>query len=128
MEVHTREDLYNLKTRDRRLRDALQAKNYVKAVYAAVREEARYGNQTYATFWLVDAYHAQRYLLNTIEYCYPWHRKSIRKSENPLKNFFMKRPIPEELYEPIVEELRILFPDCTIRVEQDPIQLLVIGW
>jgi len=45
-----------------------------------------------------------------------------------LKNFFMKRPIPEELYEPIVEELRILFPDCSIRVEQDPIRLLVIGW
>jgi len=40
----------------------------------------------------------------------------------------MKRPIPEELHEPILQQLRTLFPDCDVRIEQDPVLLLVISW
>ena len=128
MDICTRQDLLDLKTRDRKLRDLKQIQNYVKAMYYSVKEMAKYGNQRSITFWLVDGYQAERYLLNTVEYFYPWHSRSIRKSENPLKNYFMKRPIPEELFEPIQQQLRTLFPDCDLHVESDPINLFVISW
>jgi len=47
MNICTRQDLLNLKTEDRRLRDLKQIQNYVKAMYYSVKEEAKYGNQTY---------------------------------------------------------------------------------
>jgi len=128
MEPLLRTDLLALKSRERRLRDQAQIEAYVKGIYQTVLEEARHGTQTYVTFWIVDAYHKSRYLLNTIEYCYPWHHKSIRKSENPLKNHFMKRPIPEEILEPIRAHLGVLFSDCIMTLEYDPIQLLVVRW
>jgi hypothetical protein len=128
MDICTRQDLLDLKTRDRKLRDLKQIQNYVNAMYYSVKEEARFGNQRYITFWIADAYQANRYILHRIEYFYPWHSKSIRKSDNPLKNYFMRRPIPEEIYEPIVKQLRTLFPDCDIHLEHDPIPLLVIRW
>jgi hypothetical protein len=121
-------DLLALRSRDRRHRDQEQIRNYVKGIYQTVLEEARHGTQTYVTFWLVDAFNKHRYLLNTIEFFYSWHSKSIRRSENPLKNYFMKRPIPEELYKAIFHQIRDLFPDCEITVEHDPIPLLVIRW
>ena len=121
-------DLLALRSRERRLRDQSQIGDYVKGIYQTVLEEAKHGTQTYVTFWLVDAYQKSRYLLNTIEYCYPWHHKSIRKSEHPFKNHFMKRPIPEELYDWIFGSLKRLFPDCEITVERDPINLFVIRW
>jgi len=123
-----RTDLLALRSRERRLRDQKQIEAYVKGAYHAILEEARHGTQTYATFWLVNSYHKSRYLLNTIDYFYSWHHKSIRKSESPLKNHFMKRPIPEELLEPIQAEICDLFPDCTITIEHDPIPLLVVRW
>ena len=121
-------DLLALRSRERRLRDQSQIEDYVKGIYQTVLEEAKHGTQTYVTFWLVDAYQKSRYLLNTIEYCYPWHHRSIRKSEHPFKNHFMKRPIPEELLIPIRTQVCTLFPDCSITVERDPIPLLVIRW
>jgi hypothetical protein len=121
-------DLQGLKTLDRRRRDHRQVAAYVKAIYYTVLEEAKYGNLNYCTFWLVDDYQAKKYLLNTCEYNYPWHSKSIRKSDSTLKNYFMKRPIPEELYDRIFGSLKRLFPDCEITMEQDPINLLVIRW
>ena len=121
-------DLLALRSRERRLRDQKQIEDYVKGIYQTVLEEAKHGTQTYVTFWIVDAYQKSRYLLNTIEYCYPWHHRSIRKSEYPFKNHFMKRPIPEELLIPIRTQICTLFPDCSITVERDPIPLLVIRW
>jgi len=128
MEPLLRTDLLTLKSRERRLQDQKQIESYIKGMYQAVLEEARHGTQTYTTFWIVDAYQKGRYLLNTIDYFYSWHHKSIRKSENPLKNHFMKRPIPEELIEPIQARIHALFPDCSITIEYDPIPLLVIRW
>ena len=82
-------DLLALRSRDRRQRDQQQIQSYVKGIYQTVLEEARHGTQTYVTFWLVDAYAKERYLLNTIEYHYSWHSRSIRRSESHLKNHFM---------------------------------------
>ena len=121
-------DLQALKTLDRKRRDQRQVQAYVKAIYYTVLEEAKYGNLNYSTFWLVDDYQAKKYLLNICEYNYPWHSKSIRKSDSTLKNYFMKRPIPEELYDRILRNLQSLFPDCGITIESDPINLLVIRW
>lgn len=128
MNPMTAADLQGLKTLDRRRRDLRQIQAYIKAIYYTVLEEAKYGNQHYATFWLVDDYQAKKYLLNTCEYNYPWHSKSIRKSDKSLNNYFMRRPIPEELYAPIRRGIDRLFPDCNITVEHDPINLLVIRW
>jgi hypothetical protein len=128
MQSMTTRDLQSLRTLERRLRDEKQVRSYVKAIYYTVLEEAKYGNMSYCTFWLVDDYQAKKYLLNTCEYNYPWHSKSIRKSDSSLKDYFMRRPIPEQLYERIFRELRRLFPDCDMTVEHDPINLLVIRW
>jgi hypothetical protein len=121
-------EIRDMKTRDRRQRDEQQVQSYVKAIYYTVLDEAKYGNLNYSTFWLVDDFEAKKYLLNTCEYFYPWHSKSIRKSDSEFKNYFMKRPIPEQLYGRIFKELKRLFPDCSIKVEHDPINLLVIKW
>jgi len=121
-------EIRGLKTLERRQRDEQQVKAYVKAIYYTVLDDAKYGNLNYSTFWIVDDFEAKKYLLNTHEYFYPWHSKSIRKSDSDLKNYFMKRPVPEQLYHRIHKELKRLFPDCEITLERDPINLLVIRW
>lgn len=125
---HSRQDLVALRDRDRKRRDLEQIQRYVNAIYNYVLEQARTGNVKYATFWLVDAFQSKRYLLHTHEYYYSWHSRSIKSTEVPLKNFFMKRPIPEEIYKPIFQQVRQLFPDCDITIEEDPVTLLVIRW
>jgi hypothetical protein len=124
----SRQDLVALRDRDRRRRDLEQIQRYVHAIYHYVLEQARTGYVKYATFWLADAFQAKKYLLHTHEYYYPWHSRSIKTTEVPLKNFFMKRPIPEEIYKPIFQQIRQLFPDCDITIEEDPVTLLVIRW
>ena len=112
----TSQELRDLRSEERRQRDQLQIAKYIGAIYSHVYQEAKYGSQRYCTFWIVDPLVARAYLTGVIEYNYPWHHKSIRKTGCRMANELLKRPIPEELLEPIIAGVRQLFPDCFIDV------------
>ena len=128
MQPYTKEDLLDLKDRDARRREERQIQRYVQGIWHTVMEEARYGTQTCCTFWLVNAAQAKICLRNTVEYNYPWHHKSIVKTNNRYVNGFMKRPLPTELLERILEGVEELFPDVDISLLKEPILMLKISW
>jgi len=128
MEPFTKNDLLNLRTRARDQRDKQEVQNYIRDIRNTVIRKAKEGNETFCTFWLINSSHATDWIQNTLEYFYPWHSKFIRKTGNRILDSCMKRPIPVELLDRILEGLRPLFPDCDIQFLKDPVDQLLISW
>jgi hypothetical protein len=128
MKPFLRTDLLNLRTNARRKRDEQEVQNYVRAIYYTVLRTAKEGNETFVTFWLINAAQAVEWIQGTQEYYYPWHSKFIRRTGNRILDSCMKRPIPVELVDRILEGLVPLFPDCDIQLLKDPIDQLQISW
>jgi len=128
MEPFTRADLLNLRTSARRKRDEQEVQNYIRDIRSTVLKKAKEGNETFVTFWLINSAQAIDWIQNTLEYYYPWHSKYIRKTGNRVLDSCMKRPIPVELVDRILDGLRPLFPDCDIEFLKDPVDQLLISW
>ncbi len=113
--MHTRADLKALRTEDIKKERAKQVELYVVAIEAAVLYEAKYGFQTYQTFWLIRAMEAPLFIRHAVGLCYPWKRRALTASSNPAVNTLLQRPIPEDLLDDILTLLQPIFPDCGIR-------------
>jgi len=110
------------------MRDEQEVQNYIRDIRNTVLRKAKEGNETFCTFWIINSSHAVQWIQNTREYYYPWHSKFIRKTGNPILDAAMKRPIPVELLNSILEGLSPLFPDCDIQIRKDPVDQLLISW
>ena len=127
MEPFTKMDLQGLRLSARRLRDEQEVQNYIRDIRATVLRKAKEGNATFCTFWIINSGQAVDWIQGTQEYHYPWHSKFIRRTGNRILNG-MKRPIPVELLDRILEGLIPLFPDCDIRLLKEPVHQLLISW
>jgi hypothetical protein len=128
MEPFTKADLQSLRTKARRQRDEQEVQNYIRDIRSIVLKKAQIGNETFCTFWLINSNQAQEWIQGTLEYFYPWHTKFIRKTGNRILDHCMKRPIPVELLDRILDGLRPLFPDCDMKLLKDPVDQLLISW
>jgi len=124
--MHTRADLKALRTEDIKKERQKQIELYVSAIEAAVLYEAKYGFQTYQTFWLIRPTEAPLFIRHAVGLCYPWKRRWIAASPNPSINTLLQRPIPEDLVDEILALLGPIFPDCSIR--RISTELLVNGF
>jgi hypothetical protein len=124
--MHTRADLKALRTEDIKKERAKQVELYVSAIEAAVLYEAKYGFQTYQTFWLIRPTEAPLFIRHAVGLCYPWKRRSLTASSNPAVATLLQRPIPEDLLDDILTLLQPILPDCGIR--RISTELLVSGF
>jgi hypothetical protein len=113
--MYTRADLISLRTEDIKRERAKQVELYVSAIEAAVLYEAKYGFQTYLTFWLIRAMEAPLFIRHAVGLCYSWKRRLIAASPNPAINTLLVRPIPEDLLDEVLTLLVPILPDCSIR-------------
>ena len=124
--MHTRADLRALRTEDIQKERQKQVDLYVSAIEAAVLYEAKYGFQTYLTFWLIRPMEAPLFIRHAVGLCYPWKRRFLTASLNPAVNTLLQRPIPEDLSDEILALLGPIFPDCSIR--KIPTELVLNGF
>jgi hypothetical protein len=124
--MHTRADLRALRTEDIQKERQKQVDLYVSAIEAAVLYEAKYGFQTYLTFWLIRPMEAPLFIRHAVGLCYPWKRRFLTASLNPAVNTLLQRPIPEDLLDDILTFLHPMLPDCSIR--KIPTELVVNGF
>lgn len=113
--MHTRADLHAIRLEDIKKERQKQVELYVVAIEAAVLQEAKYGFQTYVTFWLIRPMEAPLFIRHAVGLCYPWKRRLIAVSPNPAVNTLLQRPIPEDLLDEMLALLQPIFPDCLIR-------------
>ena len=113
--MYTREDLRGQRLEDIKKEQQKQIELYVSAIEAAVLYEAKYGFQTYLTFWLIRPTEAPLFIRHAVGLCYPWKRRFLTASPNPAINTLLQRPIPEDLLDEILALLHPIFPDCSIR-------------
>ena len=128
MKPFTKADLQRIRTKARYERDEQEVQRYIRDIRSTVLRKANEGNETFCTFWLINSSQAQEWIQGTQEYFYPWHSKFIRKTGNRILDGCMKRPLPIELLDRILDGLRPLFPDCDLQVIQDPVDQLQISW
>ena len=121
--VLTKAALRSLRTAERTQIDAQNVAYYVGGVRSHVFQEAKYGSQRHATFWIVDREIAAAYLLNVIDLVYPWHHKHIRLQTDPFVRAFLKRPIPQVYGDRVVEEVLRIFPDAEVTLVKSTILL-----
>lgn len=124
--MHTRADLHAIRLEDIQKERQKQVDLYVSAIEAAILYEAKYGFQTYLTFWLIRPMEAPLLIRHAVGLCYPWKRRFLTASLNPAVNTLLQRPIPEDLLDDILALLGPIFPDCSIR--QIPTELVVNGF
>ena len=124
--MYTRADLRALRTEDIQKERQKQVDLYVSAIEAAVLYEAKYGFQTYLTFWLIRPMEAPLFIRHAVGLCYPWKRRFLTASLNPAVNTLLQRPIPEDLLDDILALLGPIFPDCSIR--KIPTELVLNGF
>jgi hypothetical protein len=124
--MHTRADLRALRTEDIQKERQKQVDLYVSAIEAAVLYEAKYGFQTYLTFWLIRPMEAPLFIRHAVGLCYPWKRRFLTASLNPAVNTLLQRPIPEDLLDEILALLGPMLPDCSIR--RIPTELVLNGF
>ena len=115
MDPFTAADLRARRLEDLRKERADQVKAYVEAIYSAILDEAKYGYETFLTFWIVRTTEAHMFIRHAVGLCYPWKRRNIASSLNPSVNTLLTRPIPADLIDEILTLLRPLFPDLSIR-------------
>jgi hypothetical protein len=113
--MHTRADLHAIRLEDIKKERKKQVDLYVVAIEAAVLYEAKYGFQTYQTFWLIRPTEAPLFIRYAVGLCYPWKRRSLTASSNPAVATLLQRPIPEDLLDDILTLLQPILPDCSIR-------------
>ena len=134
-DVLTKAELRSLRTADRGAIDAQNIAYYVGGVRSHVFQEAKYGSQRHATFWIVDREIAAAHLLNVVDLVYPWHHKHIRPHPDLFARAFLKRPIPQVYADRVIQEVLRIFPDAevnlvksTILLSGMPQSLLSIEW
>ena len=115
MDPVTAADLRALRHEDLKRERARQVDLYVQAIRSTVLEEAKYGHETFSTFWIVRSTEAHMFIRHAIGLCYPWKRRWVASSMNPSINTLLQRPIPADLLDEILVRLTPLFPDCLIR-------------
>ena len=115
MDPFTAADLRARRLEDLRKERADQVKAYVEAIYSAILDEAKYGHETFLTFWIVRTTEAHFFIRHAVGLCYPWKRRNIASSMNASVNTLLTRPIPADLIDEILTLLIPLFPDCLIR-------------
>jgi hypothetical protein len=113
--MHTRADLHAIRLEDIKKERKKQVDLYVVAIEAAILYEAKYGFQTYLTFWLIRPTEAPMFIRHAVGLCYPWKRRFLTASQNSSVNTLLQRPIPEDLLEEILTLLQPILPDCLIR-------------
>jgi len=128
MKPFTKADLHRIRTKARHERDEQEVQRYIRDIRSTVLRKANEGNETFCTFWLINSSQVQEWIQGTQEYFYPWHTKFIRKTGNRVLDSCMKRPLPVELLDRILDGLRPLFPDCDIQFLKDPVDQLQISW
>lgn len=124
--MHTRADLHAIRLEDIQKERQKQVDLYVSAIEAAVLYEAKYGFQTYLTFWLIRPMEAPLFIRHAVGLCYPWKRRFLTASLNPAVNTLLQRPIPEDLLDDILAFLYPMLPDCSIR--RIPTELVLNGF
>jgi len=122
-DVLTKADLHSLRTAERTQIDAQNIAYYVGGVRSHVFQEAKYGSQRHATFWIVDREIAAAHLANVVDLVYPWHHKHIRPHSDPFARAFLKRPIPQVYADRVIEEVLRIFPDAEINLVKSTIAL-----
>ena len=115
MDPFTAADLRELRLEDFKRERAHQVDAYVHAIRATVLQEAKYGHETFVTFWIVRMTEAHMFIRHAVGLCYPWKRRHIAASPNPSVNTLLQRPVPADLIDEILALLTPLFPDCLIR-------------
>jgi hypothetical protein len=115
MDPFTCADLKARRLEDLRKEREDQIDAYVKAIYSAVLDEAKYGHETFVTFWIVRSTEAHFFIRHAVGLCYPWKRRHIASSMNASVNTLLQRPIPADLLDDIWTRLTPLFPDLTVR-------------
>ena len=122
-DVLTKSTLRALRTAERCELDARNVSYYVAGVRSHVFQEAKYGSQRHATFWIVDREIAAAHLLNVVDLVYPWHHKHIRQHPDLFVRAFLKRPIPQVYADRVIEEVLRIFPDADVNLVKSPILL-----
>lgn len=115
MEPFSAENLRALRLEDFKRERAQQVDAYVQAIRATVLQEAKYGHETFATFWIVRTTEAHMFIRHAVGLCYPWNRRNISSTRNASVNTLLVRPVPADLIDEILVLLTPLFPDCLIR-------------
>jgi hypothetical protein len=121
--VLTKATLRALRTAERTQIDALNIAYYVGGVRSHVFQEAKYGSQRHATFWIVDREIAAAHLVNVVDLVYPWHHKHIRQHPDLFARAFLKRPIPQVYADRVIEEVLRIFPDADVDLVKSTILL-----
>jgi hypothetical protein len=115
MDPFTAADLRELRLEDFKRERAHQVDAYVHAIRATVLQEAKYGHETFVTFWIVRTTEAHMFISHAVGLCYPWNRRNISSTRNAAINTLLQRPVPADLIDEILALLTPLFPDVTIR-------------
>ena len=115
MDPFTCADLRALRLEDFKRERAQQVDLYVHAIRATVLQEAKYGHETFSTFWIVRTTEAHMFIRHAVGLCYPWNRRHISSTRNASVNTLLQRPGPADLIDEILVLLTPLFPDCLIR-------------
>jgi len=115
MDPFTCADLRALRLEDFKRERAHQVDAYVQAIRATVLQEAKYGHETFVTFWIVRTTEAHMFIRHAVGLCYPWNRRNISSTRYAAVNTLLQRPIPADLIDEILALLTSLFPDCLIR-------------
>jgi hypothetical protein len=115
MDPFTCADLRALRLEDFKRERAHQVDLYVQAIRATVLQEAKYGHETFSTFWIVRSTEAHMFIRHAVGLCYPWNRRNISSTRNASVNTLLQRPVPADLIDEILVLLTPLFPDCQIR-------------
>lgn len=121
--VLTKAALRSLRTAERTQIDAQNIAYYVGGVRSHVFQEAKYGSQRHATFWIVDREIAAAHLLNVVDLVYPWHHKHIRVHPDLFVRAFLKRPIPQVYADRVIQEVLRIFPDAEVNLVKSTILL-----
>jgi len=121
--VLTKNVLRSLRTAERAQIDAQNVAYYVGGVRSHIFQEAKYGSQRHATFWIVDREIAAAHLLNVVDLVYPWHHKHIRSHPDLFARAFLKRPIPQIYADRVIEEVLCIFPDADVNLVKSTIVL-----
>jgi len=118
MAAFTCADLKALRLEDLRKERARQVDLYVRAIRSAVLQEAKYGHESFVTFWIIRSTEAHLFIRHAVGLCYPWTRRTMASTMNESINTLLQRPIPADLIDEILVFLTPLFPDLTIRTIQ----------
>ena len=132
---YTIQELRALKSEEKRKEEDALVHHYTNAIKRTVLEEAKYGSYTTACFWLVDELAAKTHLVAYTGLRYHWPPRYIKKTSSPGTNAMLKRPIPYELADRILEHVYALFPDALVEIMSSSILLcgdrqefLTISW